>query len=77
MSRARSFSSRTRRSVMIARYASPVAIATARRAWSASRSDTSTSSSAWLRSAQRTGVSSGTLTPPVVTVCVRGLMLVP
>src|SRR5688572_24170786 len=41
------------------------------------RSETKTSSSAWLRSAQRTGVSSGTLSPAVVTVCVRGLMLVP
>ena len=53
------------------------ATATARRASSAARTETSTSSSAWLRSAQRTGVSSGTLSPAVVTVCVRGLMLVP
>src|SRR5688572_13986631 len=48
-----------------------------RRASSAVRSETATWSAAWLRSARLTGASSGTDTPVVESVCVRGVILVP
>src|SRR5688572_14134117 len=62
---------------MIARYARPVASAMVRRASSAVRSDTATWSAAWFRSALLTGASSGTVSPAVDSVCVRGVMLLP
>ena len=77
LSRERSFSSSTRRLVMIARYDCAVATATWRRTSDSFCCETNTWSAACVRCAQATGVSSGIETAPSVCVCARGMMLAP